>query len=69
MKYKIIAEYPTYYLCEHMEYGYKECFNKVKYKPNEEGYIIKEESNMLGRPGVILPQEKINHSFGAAKIK
>ena len=40
MKYKIIAEYPTYYLCEHMEYGYKECFNKVKYKHTASGPII-----------------------------
>ena len=41
----------------------------MKFKMNNVEYIIKEESNMLGRPGVILPQEKINHSFGAAKIK
>ena len=33
MKYKVLKEYPNYYLCE-SEFGYKECFDK-RYKPQD----------------------------------
>jgi len=61
MKYKVIKEYPRFYLCE-SEFGYKECFDK-KYQPNDgiitiekkiiEGHEIKPENvNRLFNPGV-----------------
>lgn len=41
----VIQEYERFYLCENIALGYKECFEKPKYKPDEEGIIIKETIN------------------------
>ncbi len=61
MKFKVIQEYKTYYLAQN-EKGYKECFDKPKYKPTEDGYIIKrKEKNYLG--GISLSPEKVNRNF------
>lgn len=42
-KFKIIKEYDNFYLCENEKFGYKECFNKAEYKP-ENGYIIRKRT-------------------------
>lgn len=60
MKYKVIEEYSKFYLAVHPK-GYKECFPKYKYKPDENGYITKKESNYSG--GQALSKNKINQFF------
>lgn len=40
LKYKVIKEYDKFYLTENMK-GFKECFDKVLYKPDKNGYITK----------------------------
>lgn len=43
-KYKVIDEYEHFYLCISKN-GYRECFNKILYKPDSEGFIyIKDDS-------------------------
>lgn len=66
-QFKIIKEYDRFYLCEHPK-GYKECFNKSEYKPTEDGYIEKEESNFIGRPGEGLNSKKVNHNFNPSVL-
>lgn len=39
LKYKVIKEYKYYYLTKNEKHGYKECFDKVFYKPGMNGYI------------------------------
>lgn len=56
-KFKVIKEYPNYYLCEHEKFGYKECFSKVEYRPNEDGYIIKHEIDLRKAKQVPLPSQ------------
>ena len=46
MKYKVIEEYSQFYLAIHPK-GYKECFPKYKYKPDENGYITKKQAIIL----------------------
>lgn len=60
IKYKIIKEYDTYYLCERPK-GYKECFNKTDYKKTEDECIIKKANAYTGQAG--LPPEKVNRKF------
>lgn len=60
MKYRVIKEYDRFYLAIHPN-GYKECFQKYKYKPDKDGYIIKETYEYSG--GQALPPEKVNTSF------
>ena len=67
MKYKIIAEYERFYLTEHPS-GYKECFNKVRYKPTEDGYIIKPTTYFIGNSNG-LPPEKVNRSFNGSFMR
>lgn len=61
-KFKVIKEYPSYYLCEHEKYKYKECFNKFDYKPDEEDYITKVETD-LRRVGKIPIPADLEQSF------
>lgn len=62
----VIQEYPTYYLCQNIALGYKECFEKSKYKPNEENIIIKKiEYNYNG--GLGLESSKVNKKFNPGK--
>lgn len=63
-RYKVIAEYPRYYLAED-DLRFKECFQKVIYKPDEEGYIYKNLPSYEGHPN---PPKSINRVFGAAPI-
>lgn len=61
MKFKVIKEYSRFYLAESKK-GYKETFEKYKYKPDENGYIYKEsEDNYKGGEG--LPSDKVNRIF------
>ncbi len=63
-RYKVIAEYPRYYLAED-DLRFKECFQKVIYKPDEEGYIYKNLPSYEGHPN---PPQSINRVWGNARI-
>lgn len=39
MKFKVVNEYKRFYLCRSPN-GYLECFNKLDYRPNDDGMII-----------------------------
>lgn len=67
MKYKIIKEYKEFYLCEHPN-GYKECFDKIKYRPTEDGFIIKHHEPGIQMTKRGLPSEKVNKSFNYCKF-
>lgn len=55
MKFKVVKEYGTYYLAEHVDYGYKECFSKNDYK-TKDGFIVR-------RP-IRYSQNKPNEVYG-----
>lgn len=47
--FKVIKEYPKYYLCERVDKGYKECFDKATYEPDDEGLIYVVDEFELNR--------------------
>lgn len=55
-EFKIIQEFPNYYLAEHTIHKYKECFDKSEYTPN--GDIIRKKSNQYH--GSITKEEFLN---------
>ena len=59
MKYKVIEEYSQFYLAIHPK-GYKECFLKYKYKPDESGYITKKSDYSNEQS---LSKDKVNRNF------
>lgn len=61
MKYKVLEEYDRFYLGV-SERGYKECFDKRKYKPDQDGYIEKNIDNNYA-DGVAPAPDKINKNF------
>lgn len=56
-KFKVIKEYPSYYLCEHEKHKYKECFSKVGHRPDKDSYIIKAETDLGKIKQVPMPSE------------
>ncbi len=56
-KFKVIKEYKDYYLCEHEKHKYKECFSKIGYKPDQEGYITKVETDLGHIKQVPMPKD------------
>lgn len=59
MKFKIIEEYEKFYLAQAPN-KYYECFLKVDYKPDEEGYINKKLNDFEGHD---IDPEKVNRNF------
>lgn len=55
MKYKVVEEYDRFYLGESKK-GYKKCFEKYKYHPDENGYITEESENDYHES---IPKEKL----------
>lgn len=61
LKYKIIEVHERYYLAINEKNGYKECFDKISYQPDKNGYITVKIKEIEPRPP--LDPEKVNKSF------
>lgn len=59
MKFRIIKEYDKFYLAQAPN-EYYECFLKVDYKPDENGFIIKKVNDFEGHD---IEPEKVNRNF------
>ncbi len=68
MKYKVLKEYPRFYLCESPK-GYLECFLKYENIPSDKGIIIKKESDNYHGNCIPIPKEKVNRVFNPRKVK
>lgn len=48
MEYRVLKEYKKFYLCISKS-GYRECFNKFDYKPDENGKIFIKSGDDVAR--------------------
>ena len=62
--YKVLKEYPYYYLCE-SQFGYKECFTRALYRPNKNNEIVIIQKEMTGHE---VDLSKVNRSFNLGPI-
>ncbi|MDD2208159.1 MAG: hypothetical protein PHG03_00140 [Bacilli bacterium] len=59
-RFRVIQEYEKFYFCEHIEKGYKECFEKTLYKPQNGIITKKRDYNYTDE--LELPLKKVNKS-------